>query len=281
MNIVKQIKQHLDTMTKTERQVASCCLSHTNRIAFCTLDELAGIADTSTTSVLRFCRRLGFEGFKQFQQAVRSEIHYHPDLPDKLQRTLDSGAGDALLSQTLQQSIHCIRQTFDALPHDQICRAVQLIADAGRVFTFGMRESFALAHYAYSRLASVRPEVHLLSAGLNGEPESILSLNRSDVCIVYLFHRYTKQSLTILELLHRQGVSVILVTSPPYEDVESLATVLLPCHVDANGIKNSSVAPVCLADYLCSAVAVVAGDDALLHMKRTEELFRATQLLDN
>lgn len=279
MNMVETITKNLDAMTRSERQVASCALGCINDIAFCTLEELAGHAGTSTTSVLRFCRRLGFDGFKQFQQTVRGELNRQPNLPDKFQRTLDGNNKDSLLAQTIRQDMRCIQQTFETLPYERICRAVQLITNAKRVFTFGMRESFALAHYAYSRFASVRPNVHLLSAGHYGEMESLLSLTDNDVCVVYLFHRYTQQAVDILNLIQKQGASVILITSAPYEQLEPMATLLLDCEVDANGIKNSSVAPVCLADYLCNAVAVAGGDSALLHMKRSEELFRAAHIL--
>ena len=279
MNMMEMIRTNLDVMTKSERQVASCALGCMNEIAFYTLEELAGHAGTSTTSVLRFCRRLGFEGFKPFQQAVRGELNHQPDLPDKFQRTLGGNHKDSLLAQTIRQDIRCIQQTFEALPCERIDCAVDLISGAERVFTFGMRESFALAHYAYIRLSSVRPNVHLLSAGHYGEIESLLSLTHRDVCVVYLFHRYTQQAIDILRLIREQGASVILITSAPYDKLEPLATLLLPCEVDANGIKNSSVAPDCLADYLCNAVAVAGGDAARLHMKRSEELFRATHIL--
>ena len=281
MNMVETIRNNLDAMTKSERQVASCALGCMNEIAFYTLEELAGHADTSTTSVLRFCRRLGFDGFKQFQQTVRGELNRQPNLPDKFQRTLDGNHKDSLLAQTIRQDIRCIQQTFETLPYELISRAVELISGAERVFTFGMRESFALAHYAYSRFSSVRPDVHLLSAGHYGEIESLLSLTDRDVCVVYLFHRYTKQAIDILNLIQKQGASVILITSAPCEQLEPMATLLLTCAVDANGIKNSSVAPVCLADCLCNALAVAGGDAALLHMKRSEELFRATHILED
>ena len=279
MKLAETIRQRLDAMTKSERQVASYALCHLNDIAFYTLEQFAVQTGMSTTSVLRFCRRLDFDGFKPFQQAIRSELNYQPDLPDKFRRTLDSTDADALLAQTVRQDIVCIQQTFAALPCERLHRAVQLITQAGRVFTFGMRESFALAHYACSRLSSVRKNVHLLTAGHYGELESVLNLTADDVCLVYLFHRYTRQAVDILDLIRKQGASVILITSAPYDRLEPLACVLLPCQVDANGIKNSSVAPVCLADYLCNAVAVAGGDATLQHMRDSEALFRSANIL--
>ena len=281
MNVSEHIRQQLGTMTRSERQVAMFTLDHMNDTVFYTLEELARQTDVSTTSVLRFCRRLGFDGFKDFQNAARTELKYSPDLLDKFQRTSDQQMEHSLLAQTVQQGIQCIQETFRELPFEAISQAVNCIAQARRVYTFGMRESQALAYYAYSRLLTVRGDVFAYQDGYNGNVETLLSLNEQDVFVVYLFHRYTRQTLRLLELLRQRGVPVILITSPPVDAVVRFATVLLPCRVDAKGIKNSALAPICLADYLCNALAVVNGEDTLQRMKQSEELFLQSEMIEN
>lgn len=277
MNSVEIIKDALDDMTRSERQVATYYLANPNDFAFCTLDAIAGKIDTSTTSVLRFCRRIGFQGYKDLQQAARQQISLQPQLPDKFLRSMDNA--DDLLVRTVSRDIQCIRDTFQSLSQADILQAVSLICGAQNLYTFGMRESYCLAHYGYTRLLSVRPGVELLQAGSNGQIESLLNMNAQDVCIAFLFHRYTQQTIRILELLAQRGVSVILVTDPPYSDVESLAEVILSCVVDRGGIKNSSAAPVVLLDYLCDAVAAQLGESALEHMNHAEALFRQGEVL--
>ena len=281
MTIAEKIRNQLEEMTRSERQVAIFVLGRMNHIAFCTLDQLAQEVDTSTTSVLRFCRKLDFPGYKQFQQAVRDELKYSPSLPDKFQRTTEHPVGDGLLAQTIRQGIQCIQQTFQELAYEQIADAVKRISNARRVYTFGMRESQALAMYAYSRLLTVRADVFLYTEGFFGNVESLLNVNEQDVFIVYLFHRYTRSTIQLLDILKQRNVQVILITSPPTEEVNRYATVLLPCHVDASGIKNSSLAPICMADYLCNAVAMLQGEKTLYRMKQTEELFRCSNLLED
>ncbi len=280
MNIAARIKQNFSDMTKSERQVAAYFQEHSEDFAFYTLDKISEEIGISTTSVIRFCRRLGFSGYKTFQEALRTDVRYqHADLPHKYQRALDNTDQNELLAKTIQQGIHCIHETFQGIPYENLAAAARYIMKAQRVFTFGMRESFALAHYTYTRLQTVRGNVSLLNAGYNGDVESILSLTPGDVCIVYLFHRYTKQTLQLLPMLQKQGVKIILITSDPYNTVQSYATLLIPCVVNANGIKNSAMAPICLADYLCNAVAVLNGEDTLEYMKELEELFKTNSIL--
>ena len=281
MGIIELIRLKMEQMTRSEQRVALYILGHMNDIAFFTLDELARQTDVSTTTVLRFCRRLDFDGFKQFQHTVRTDLKYSPDLLDKFHRTADNQLEDTLLAQTVQQGIRCIQQSFREMPFEMVDDAVKRIAGARRVYTFGMRESQALAAYAYSRLLTVRGDVFLYQDGYTGNVEALLSSTDADVFVVFLFHRYTRQTLRILEILKERNVQVILITSPPVEMVARLATVLLPCQVDANGIKNSALAPICLADYLCNAVAMVNAETTLQRIRQSEELFARSEVIEN
>jgi len=279
MSIVETIKNNLDDMTRSERQVATYYLGHAVDFAFCTLDSVAARVDTSSTSVLRFCRKLGFEGFKDFQQAVRVQLHGLPELPDKFHRTVRDQDVDDLFAHTVAQDILCLHESLQSLSAEALSQAVTLLGQARRVYTFGMKESLAPAHYAYTRLLTVRPDVQLFTGGCSGEIESMLTMTGKDVCLVFLFHRYTRQSLQILELLHHRGIPVILVTDNPNDRLESYAQVLLPCRVDHGGIKNTAIVPIVLCDYFCDAVAAATGDSALRYMQQTEDLFRSGSVL--
>ncbi len=281
MGIVEQIRCKMEQMTRSEQRVALYALGHMNDIAFFTLEDFARQVDVSTTTALRFCRRLDFGGFKQFQQAVRTDLKYSPDLLDKFHRTADNQLEDTLLAQTVQQGIRCIQQTFRELPFEAVEDAVKRIAGARRVYTFGMRESQALAAYAYSRLLTVRGDVFLYQDGYTGNVEALLSATKEDVFVVFLFHRYTRQTLRTLEALKERNVQVILITSRPVEQVARFATVLLPCQVDGVGIKNSALAPICLSDYLCNAVAMVNGEATMQRMGQSEALFASNEIIEN
>ena len=273
------MKQKINEMTKSERSVAALFKNDPDFFLFSTLDETALRAAVSTTTVLRFCRRLGFSGFRAFQESLRGKVKMQPDLPDKFHRTV--AEKNALLGRTVLRSVNSIRESFESISQEALVRATKKILTAKRVFTFGMKESFALAHYAYTRLFTVRPQVFLLDAVFRGEAEALMEPTPEDVCLFFLFHRYTKTSLRILEILRKKGVSVILVTNPPWEEVSSPETTVLPCQVDVGGIKNCAAAPVVLLDYLCSAVAVEGGESVLSHMEKAEEMFRMGDFLED
>ncbi|MBR2043523.1 MAG: MurR/RpiR family transcriptional regulator [Clostridia bacterium] len=274
MNLSETIKTRLEYMTKSEQRIAAYYFKSPNGFAFNTLGEVARDIDTSTTSVIRFCQKIGFNGYKDFQFAVRDSFRFGLTLPDKFKITVDINNSSSPLSKTVSNAVACIEQTFYNFDEALINKAVAEILSAQRVFCFGLKESYALAHYAYTRFLTVRSNVYMLTSGQSGEIESILSLNKSDICIFFLFHRYTHPAPKILELLKKQGVKIILVTSPPFDDIEKGVEILFPCSVNINGIKNSSVAPICLLDHICNALVVSNSEKGLEYMRNCEALFK-------
>lgn len=280
MNITDTIKSNLDKMTKSEYAVATYFLQNPNDFAFETLDSIASLIKTSTTSVLRFCRKNGFQGYKSFQDEVRLNLSTQMTLPDKFKIASETTEKNSQLFKPAYNALSCIEQTFASLSASLVSDAADLIINAKRVFCFGLKESFSLSHYAYTRFLTLRNDVFILSAGNIGEIEPLLSIGKGDVCIFYLFHRYTKQSPQMLRCIKDTGADIILITAPPYDEIEKNATILLPCHVDIHGIKNSSAAPVCLTDCLCNAVVSKSGSSTLEYMKKTEMLFKNFALLE-
>lgn len=273
MNLNDKINSLISEMTKSDAKIASYFLQNTNIFAFETLEGIADKIGTSTASVIRFCHRLGFSGYKAFQNMVRADVKSHLSLPAKLERITENNSDELQHLRIIQNVINCIDKTFENISSDLLCAASNTITEANRVFCFGLKESFALSHYAYTRFLSIRRNVFMLSAGHSGEIESVLSLGKGDVCIFFLFHRYTNPAPKILELLKKQGVEIILITSSPYDSVEENADILFSCDVDINGIKNSAAAPICLIDCICNRIASYNGE-TLNYLNKSEELFK-------
>ena len=61
-----QINQSLARLSRAERKVADWVLAHPREVAGSTLAEVARAAATSEPSVIRFCRRMGLSGFREF-----------------------------------------------------------------------------------------------------------------------------------------------------------------------------------------------------------------------
>lgn len=277
MNVIETINREYAKMTKSEKALAAYLLSHKSEFENDSITELAARNQVSTPTLIRFARRLGFTGFRDFRKALLESSPIKSTLVNKFESIAHSSE-NKIMKDTVQQAFSCIEETFSRLDDETSEKAVSLLQTARRVYTFGMKESYALAHYAYTRLYTVRDDTFLLNIS-NGDLESLLDLRPDDTCLVFLFHRYTKRALDILALLKKIGVHVILVTNDPTDRVNPFAEVVIPCIVSGTGIKNSSIAPICLLDYLCNVLATTDSPKTLERLKHIEGLLKEQSAL--
>ncbi len=100
-----------------------------------------------------------------------------------------------------------------ALGYSEIQEAIRLISGAKNIYVLGMRSSFSLAHYMVSRLGEIKKNVHFVQLTGLIYPEEIVSADVGDVCIAYIFPRYSKTGINILAWMRSRGVKIVLITS--------------------------------------------------------------------
>lgn len=69
MEMTDRINTYYPSMTKSEQKVARCVLEHPDNIIYFSVTELADFAGTGETTVMRFCRKIGFKGYQDFKLA--------------------------------------------------------------------------------------------------------------------------------------------------------------------------------------------------------------------
>ena len=240
-------------------------------VAFETLEKLAARAGVSTTTVIRFSRALGYSGYSEMQEDIKKEIQTKGSLPDRLERAAAVSDND-LLSDTFTTDINNLNQTFAGLQPDELEAAIRLISGAKNIYVLGMRSSFSLAHYMVSRLGEIKKNVHFVQLTGLIYPEEIVSADVGDVCIAYIFPRYSKTGINILAWMRSRGVKIVLITSNNNLPVRSYGDICFRCAIQSVSCKNSLTAPMCLTNYLVAELALRNYDEAHEVLSRTEEI---------
>jgi DNA-binding MurR/RpiR family transcriptional regulator len=243
-------------------------------MAFDTLDDVAIKVGVSTTTIIRFARILGYSGYSDMQKDIQNDIMEKMSLPDRFKSSMESVSLDKLLAETMQNDISNISNTISGLSEGILRRVVEAIHSARNIYVLGMRSSFALAHYAASRFGQIRPHIHLVQSIGMIFPEELVGGNSEDVCMAFLFPRYSKTTSNLIIWLRSMGVRVILFTSPNYASIQNYGDFIIPCHVRGNSFKNSFAAPICVINYLASAVALENSEIADETLRQTEEFLK-------
>lgn len=271
MDFQQLINDKFDNFTRSQKKISQYFSEHLQQIAFSTLEELAKQIGVSTTTVIRFARALGYQGYSELQKDIQNSIQNKVSLPERLP-SQESEINNILLSDSFQNDIQNIQNTLEIQNNEDLQAAIDMIHSAGNVYVLGMRSSFATSYYMASRLGEIRSNVHLVQSVGMLYPEEIVSAKQGDVCIAYLFPRYSKLSTTILSWMKSEGVKIILITSQNYSPVKGYGDIILPCFISSLSYKNSSAAPLCLSNYLIAALAQKDYSGAQKILQKTESI---------
>jgi DNA-binding MurR/RpiR family transcriptional regulator len=72
--ILLQIKQALPSLPDQERKVGRYVLQHPHEAVSHSITKLAELSSVSSTTVSRFCQRMGVSGYRQFRIALAKEL---------------------------------------------------------------------------------------------------------------------------------------------------------------------------------------------------------------
>lgn len=270
-NFFKNLKNKYDTFTKSHKIIADYLSDNLNDVAFCTLEELADHIGVSTTTIIRFSRALGYNGYSEMQKDIQNNIQTKVSLPERLQ-VMEQCPSNTLFTKSFQNDILNIQRTLEAQNAEDLQAAVDTICEASNVYILGMRSSFSISHYMASRLSEIRENIHLIQSTGMLYPEEIVSAKKGDLCIAYLFPRYSKLSTTILSWLKNEGVKIILFTSQNYSAVQGYGDIILPCSISSLSYKNSYVAPLSLSNYLIADIVQKNYAESQRVLEKTESI---------
>ncbi|MDO6683719.1 MULTISPECIES: MurR/RpiR family transcriptional regulator [unclassified Oceanobacter] len=222
--------------------------------------QLAASSGASPPTVVRFVKKLGFDGYSEFQDALRNEaqnrlfspVGSYPDNRSSSDETSPSGQAQFLYLES-------IRNTFTSLSDAEITKAVQLLcASENNIVTIGGRFSQVLAQQLYRYLSILRPNVQLSVPDIH----SLVDIQPSTVAVVFDFRRYQQTTINWgLEAINK-GAKVILVTDQYLSPLASKATALLTAGNKALEPFDSMTAAFAVTELLISETARTLGEPA-------------------
>ncbi len=256
-------------LTPTERRIAEAVVAEPTLLAFGSVSDLAGRVGTSRPSIVRFATKLGFDGYTQLQQHVRSNLSRRLSRPsDRIRSESDAVSVRA----TIEESIASV---FDALAGDRLEQLVSPLAQASAIWILSGEQSLAGAAALHSGLSMVRPGARLLEERSYGT--DLGDAKPGDAAVVIDFMRYRRQVVTATRMLADAGVTIVAITDSPLSPLVELADVWSQIKVPAVGPFDSSIPVVALCELLVAQVTKELHDDATDRIDRIEALWERSE----
>lgn len=199
----------LPSLTKSERRAAEYLLANGPEVADMTLADFAEKANSSQTSVLRFCSRVGVGGFSELrEQLVLSEDSGGADMISEVS-AVDSMS--EILEKVFSYHIQSLKDTLE-LVSVQYDLALQALAAAPKINFFGLGDAVVPGHMASIKFRRVGVESTVVS-----DPDLQLitacHMKKGDVAVAISHTGRTRPIVQAMRYAKEAGATTICVTA--------------------------------------------------------------------
>lgn len=235
-------------LTRAEKKVADYILAHARDVLFMSITELADACDVGETSVFRFCRTVGMNGYQEFKMQLSLSMQDSDDEAGPLSGHVTPEDDTAVVVQkVLTNTQRALAETAALLNPEVLNRAVDLLTDAKRICFFGVGASLLAAMKAMNKFMRIEPKV-LCVNDAHAQAMQASSLSPNDVAVVFSHSGSTKDTNAVARLAKCAGARVLAVTRFQKSPLTEFTDVTLLCGANESPLQGGSAsADICQA----------------------------------
>lgn len=265
-SILVYLESAFNSLTKSEKKVASLIINEPNKVVYMTISEIAESARVGDTTVLRLCKKLGFKTFQEFKLSL---------VQDLVNKESKSSIGDYKVNKTdsieelarkvINYDISILNQTLELINPQEIAKAKNAIIKANKIEFFGVGASIITGHDVALKLMRIGLNV-VCHTDLHTQMMSASLLGPKDLAIGISFSGSSKDTYKCLEIAKKAGAKVLCVTHHAKSPITKISDITLLHGAKEDPLQggnlSSKIAQVSIFDILYHAVYRELGQKA-------------------
>lgn len=261
-----------EVLKPAERAIAEVVLKESATVIHMSISQLAQRAGVGESTVVRFCRTIGYIGYQEFklrlaQDLVESAEYIH-------ERISFHDNVEQLAAKIFQSNLQAIEDTQRVIDPRQIGETAIQIAHARKIEIYGIGYSFFTALDAKFKLlrlgliADAYGDGHLQAMGAS-------ALSKKDIAIGISHSGSSRDTVDALSIARESGAATVAITNFNMTPITSVADfILLTATSDTplgGEVLTSRIAQLCVVDLLSAAVAIQLGKKCLGYIQKASE----------
>lgn len=267
-NTLLNIKSIYPSFKPAERRVADYVLRNPKRVVHVSITELAKAAKVSDATVVKFCKRLGYQGFQEFKILLAQDVVVRHTLVDG---QLEQGDDPRTIKEKVfRANMNALQDTTQVLDDRALEQAVDALVQAREIHFYGLGSSGIVAldgeqkFSRIGRLASASIDAHM-------QITRAILLEPGDVAIGLSHSGETREIAEALETARECGATTIAITNHSSSSVAKIADLVLLTSGRGSLFSKEGIA---------SRITQLATIDALFAAVALADLERSQEVLD-
>lgn len=209
-SLLKRILDMRGDMGAAETRIAEYAASHPDEVMHMSMAALSKKCGVSDPTIMRFCRRLGFDGYQDFKINLAQTLV--PAAPFEYEQITATNSVENVVRKTTRNSLSAIQRAQEDLIPAQIAEAGEVLARATwtGIYATGISEVTGLdAEHKFQRLA-------MRCAAIIGRKKQWMQAEQSrpgEVALIFSQSGATRQMVEVASAARAGGARIVSVTA--------------------------------------------------------------------
>lgn len=260
------IKENYLHLSKGCKKVASYILDNYATVALLSSTELADHVGVSDTTVVRFSKALGFNGYAEFKKQLRSKV-YESNMYDALQN-MNLNLNDQFAANYMLSTSEDLQDFIKSIDYAQINTIAKRLLDSNQIYIGGLGSDSVVAKYLFTYMRKMGFNPILLVEEGHTLREYLLNITEYDTLLMCSYPKMFYDEREMARLAKKSGATLITIT-----DSEASALVLesdynISIRQKEKTFFNSYVIPMAFCNLLLLKIYELAPDKVDISLKR-------------
>lgn len=272
-NVIVRLNEYLKHASGAEKGIIEFILHDPKVIVGLTIHECAKASYTSPSSVVRLCRKLGFDGYKEFHQSLVYELALLDlDLKEKSKEITFQDSLHDIIEKVTSKNILSLDNTAKLMDDNSVKACVDLMLHSRSICLFGMGASLLVAKDAYLKFLRINKPC-IINDDWHAQLLQARNMISEDLAIAISYSGMTKEVIECIKAAKEKGAKIIAITRFEDNPLAKLADYNLSVSatefIFRSGAMSSRIAQLNIIDILYAAYVNQHFDDSLKQLKMT------------
>ncbi len=254
-SVLKIINDKFELLSKQQKKLGQFFITNYERAAFMTAAKVASETGVSEATVVRFASFLGYEGYPEFQKAIKEDAKSRMNSIKRMEIVSEKIKEEDVLKNVLKSDMAQIEKTIERIDTAQFHDAIDKIVNSKNIYIVGMRSSATLAAFMGFYFNMMFENVRVISGNsAEGVIEKMIRIDDKDVVIGISFPRYSASVIKALDFAKQRGSKIISITDSINSPIVKYSECNLLASSEMDSFADSLVAPMSIINALILAI---------------------------
>lgn len=258
------LEQYKIDYTKSEKKLYEYIIDNFERVMYHSLTELAEICQVGEATILRFCRKLGYEGYQDFKLAVAQDLS-----------AVTKSNGDETYVEKIKNSmVSVLDDTYEVIDLKTLEETVEKINQSDDVVVYGIGLSGIVGLDMQSRFLRIGKNISVVTDP-HFQTMRSCSANKNTVIIAISLSGSTKDTVDAVKIAKNNGAFVIAITSYIKSPLTKYSDLVLLTSGKENPLDSGSlvakISQIFVVDLICTGVTMKNYENAKKFKAMTAE----------